>query len=55
MGRVARTLNPETNQGAQHVGFTCGAFDLPFSCLPIAIPKYLNHLKLSLTYVTNMV
>jgi hypothetical protein len=25
--RVARTINPKTNLGAPHVGFTCGVFD----------------------------
>ena len=25
-------MNPKTNLGAQHVGFTCGAFDLFFPC-----------------------
>src|SRR6266852_4389023 len=29
-GRVARTINPKKTSGAQHVGFTCGAFDFAF-------------------------
>jgi hypothetical protein len=28
--QVARTSNPDTNLGAPHVGFTCGAFDFAF-------------------------
>jgi hypothetical protein len=33
VGRVARTINCETNLGAQHVGFTCGALDFAFFLL----------------------
>src|SRR5712664_4592979 len=31
--RVARTINPDTNLGGPHVGFTCGAFDFAFFLL----------------------
>jgi RHS repeat-associated protein len=32
-GRVARTLNPETNLGGPYAGCACGAFGLASSCL----------------------
>ncbi len=36
--RVARTINPDTNLGGPHVGFTCGAFDFAFF-LPVPLPR----------------